>query len=249
MGGGCGRICIGPPARRQPPGSLSDGEPGSRRRLGPRLPAPRHGTDRGGGHTPKGPGGLPGLTPELGRVAATWAAGQATERSQWVLELWKATEEKRAALVALKQSEETLHQVWRQVGPPWLGPLVGVPSTALLQEETPGSPAKGGRETKHRSRRKQAHAWAATNLLAWRASRTGEPPGEPLTREETSRPMVRGRSPCGQGASAEGNRETSRRREQRGPVSPTGPARGEQPQAGAPWLLTTIKQEQPGSVS
>ena len=63
------------------------------------------------GHTPQGPGRRPGLTLELGRVAATWAAGQAAERSQWVLKLWKATEEKRAALVALKQSEETLHQV------------------------------------------------------------------------------------------------------------------------------------------
>ena len=64
------------------------------------------------GHTPQGPGKLPGLTPELGRVAAIWAAGQAAKQSQWVLELWKATEEKRAALVVLKQSEETLHQVW-----------------------------------------------------------------------------------------------------------------------------------------
>ena len=64
------------------------------------------------GHTPQGQGGLPGLTPELERVAATWAARQAAERNQWALELWKATEEKRAVLVALKQSEETLHQEW-----------------------------------------------------------------------------------------------------------------------------------------
>ena len=85
-----------------------------------------------GGHTPQGPGELPGLTPELERVAATWAAGQATERSQWALELWKVTEEKRAALVALKRSEETLRQVWRQVRPPWLGPPSPVPSPAPL---------------------------------------------------------------------------------------------------------------------
>ena len=52
-----------------------------------------------------------------GRIAATWAAGQAAERNQWALELWRATEEKRAALVALRQSEETLHQVWRQLHP------------------------------------------------------------------------------------------------------------------------------------
>ena len=41
-------------------------------------------------------------TPELGRIATTWAAGQAAEWNQWALELWKATEEKRAALVALR---------------------------------------------------------------------------------------------------------------------------------------------------
>ena len=41
-----------------------------------------------------------------------WAARQATEQSQWAAELWKAAEEKRAALVALRQSEETLQKVW-----------------------------------------------------------------------------------------------------------------------------------------
>ena len=61
---------------------------------------------------------MPAPTPELGRIAATRAAGQAAERNQWALELWRATEEKRAALVALQQSEETLHQVWRQLRPP-----------------------------------------------------------------------------------------------------------------------------------
>ena len=55
---------------------------------------------------------MPAPTPKLGRIAATWATGQATERNQWALELWRATEKKRATLVALRQSEETLHQVW-----------------------------------------------------------------------------------------------------------------------------------------
>ena len=63
-------------------------------------------------------GSLPAPTPKLGRIAATLAAGLAAERNQWALELWRATEEKRAALVALQQSEETLHQVWRQLRPP-----------------------------------------------------------------------------------------------------------------------------------
>ena len=69
------------------------------------------------GPAPQGLGGLPVLTLELGRVATAWAAGQAAEWSQWALELWKATDEKRAALVALKQSEETLQQVWREMHP------------------------------------------------------------------------------------------------------------------------------------
>ena len=50
--------------------------------------------EREAGRTPREPGELSGLTPELEWVAATWAAGQASERSQWALELWKATEEK-----------------------------------------------------------------------------------------------------------------------------------------------------------
>ena len=87
------------------------------------------------GHTPQGPGGLPGLTPEQGRVAATWATGQASKRSQWALELWKATEDRRAALIALKQSEETLHQVWQQVGPPWLGLIVRAPPAASFKKK------------------------------------------------------------------------------------------------------------------
>ena len=60
---------------------------------------------------------MPAPTPELGRIAATWAAWQAIEWNQWALELWRATEEKRADLVALRQSEETLHQVWRRLRP------------------------------------------------------------------------------------------------------------------------------------
>ena len=93
--------------------------------------------EREAGPAPQGLGGLPVLTPELGRVATTWAARQAAERSMWVLKLWKATEEKRAALVTLKQSEETLHQVWRQLQPSWLGPLIAVP---------PAAPGKKGRQ-------------------------------------------------------------------------------------------------------
>ena len=122
------------------------------------------------------------------------------------------------------------------------------PTSCLLQEEAPGSPAKGSRETKHRSRREQARARAATNLLAGGATRTGEPPWKPFTGEETSLPRAQGRSPCGQGTLAKGDSETSRKQEQGGPASPTGPAKGEQTQAGVPWLLATIKQEQPGPV-
>ena len=44
---------------------------------------PDHGEMPGaGGPAPRDLGGLPGLTPELGRVADTWAAGQAAEQSQ-----------------------------------------------------------------------------------------------------------------------------------------------------------------------
>ena len=93
-------------------------------------------------------GGLPAPTPELGRIAATWATGQAAERNQWALELWKVTEEKRAALVALLWSEETLHQVWRQLRPPWPGPPIAVPPAGPQQEGTPGSRAAGRREVK-----------------------------------------------------------------------------------------------------
>ena len=86
--------------------------------------------EREAGPAPQGRGGLPAPTPELGRIATTWAAGQAAEWNQWALELWKATEEKRAAQVALRQAEETLHQVWRQLRPPWPGPLIAVPPAA-----------------------------------------------------------------------------------------------------------------------
>ena len=167
----------------------------------------------------------------------------------WALELWKATEEKRAALVALKRSEETLHQVWRQVQPPWLGPPIGAPSAAPLREETPCSPVKGGQEVKGQSRCERARVRAAASLRAGGATRTSKPPEEPLTGEETSRPQVRGRSPCEQGTSAEGDRKINGRQERCGPVSPIEPVREEQPQVGAPWPLKTIKQEQPRSVS
>ena len=79
---GVAAVGIGPPARHLLLGSLSDGELVPSRGLGARMPARIPGTAGGrgkgeAGHTPQGPGELPGLTPELERVAATWAAGQA----------------------------------------------------------------------------------------------------------------------------------------------------------------------------
>ena len=72
-------ICQGSPGG----GSLSDGGPDPRRPLGARMPSHQLGAAGGGeaGPTPWGLGGLPGLTPELGRVAAAWAARHATKRS------------------------------------------------------------------------------------------------------------------------------------------------------------------------
>ena len=136
---GVAGICSGSPAGGPPLGSLAGGGLEPQCRLGAGTPShgPGAAGGKGSGARPQGLGGFPVLTPELGRVAATWAARQAAERSMWVLELWKATEEKRAALVTLKQSEETLHQVWRQLQPPWLGPLIAVP---------PAAPGKKGRQ-------------------------------------------------------------------------------------------------------
>ena len=190
------------------------------------------------GHTPQGPGGRPGLTLELGRVATTWAAGQAAERSQWVLKLWKATEEKRAALVALKQSEETLHQVW----PPWLGPLIGVPSAALLQEETPGSPVNGA----VKSSAGAAASWHGRGLrpTSWLEGQRG--PASHLRSPSLGRkPATRGYragAPAGK-ALGRGRPRDQQETEQHGPV------REEQPQVRAPWLLKINKQEQPRPMS
>ena len=152
---------------------------------------------------PQGLGGLPVLIPELGRIAATWAARQAAKQSQWVLELWKATEEKRVALVALKRSEETLHQVWRQMRPPWPDPPITVPTAAPRQEGTPGSPAKGGGEVKCRSHREQAGARVAASLLTGGATGASETPDEPPAKGETSPPGGQGWSPSKQDAPAE----------------------------------------------
>ena len=96
------------------------------------------------------------------------------------MELWKATEEKRAALVALKQSEETLHQVWRQMGSPWPGPLIPVPPGAPLPGGTPSRPAEGDREVKRRSRHERAQAQAVTNPLVGGVKGASEAPYEPL---------------------------------------------------------------------
>ena len=130
-------------------------------------------------------------TPELGRIATTWAAGQAAELNQWALELWRATEEKRAALVALRRSEETLHQVWQQLRHLWPGPPIEVQPAGPRQGETPGSPAMGGREVKHRSRRKQAGTRVTTNLLERRATGVSEPHDEPPAEQGTSCPGER----------------------------------------------------------
>ena len=182
---GAAEICRGSPAGGLPLGSLSDGGPGPRRQRGARTPYHRPGT--AGGRVsrtrPAGTGWTAGTDPRTGEgspVAATWAAGQAAERSQWALELWKATEEKRAALVALRQSEETLHQVWRQMGPPWPGPLIAVPPGAPPPGGMPSRPAEGDREVKCRSRHKRARAQAVTNPLVGGVKGASEAPYEPL---------------------------------------------------------------------
>ena len=202
---GVAGICSGSPAGGPPPGSLAGGGLEPQCRLGAGTPShgPGAAGGKGSGARPQGLGGLPVLTPELGRVAATWAARQAAERSMWVLELWKATEEKRAALVALKQSEETLHQVWQQMRPPWPDPPITVPPAAPRQEGTPGSPAKGGGEVKCRSHRKQAGAQVAASLLTGGATGASETPDEPPAKGETSRPGGLGWSPSEQDAPAE----------------------------------------------
>ena len=132
-------------------------------------------------------GRLPALPPELGRIAATWAAGQAAERNQWALELWRATEEKRATLVALRQSEETLHQVWRQLRPPWPGPPTAVPPASPQSGRTPGSPATGSWEAMPQGRREQAGVQVTTSLREGRAPGAGRPQAEPPAEEEARR--------------------------------------------------------------
>ena len=73
-----------------------------------------------------------------------------------------------------------------------------------------------------------------------------EPPDEPPAEGETSRPGGQGWSPGEQGAPAESSRRSGEGQEQGRPAGPSEPAREEQPQFGAPWLPTTLKQEQPG---
>ena len=114
-------------------------------------------------------------TPELGRVAATWAAGQATEQNQWALELWRATEEKRAALVALRQSEETLRQVWQQLRPPWAAPPTAVPPACPPSGRAPASTAMGSGAVKRHGHREQAGEQVMTNLWEGRAPGASRP--------------------------------------------------------------------------
>ena len=203
----------------------------------------------GAGAAPQGLGGLQVQTPELGRVAATWAAGQATEPSQWALELWKATEEKRAALVTLKQSEETLHQVWGQMWPHWMGPPIGVPPAAPRDAGTPGRPTKGALGVQRRSRCEQAGAGVATGLLVGGARRDSQPPDETPAEGETSRLGRQGWSPREQGAPAESSRRSGEGKRRGGPASPIEPVREVQPAVGAPWLPSPLKQEQHGATS
>ena len=165
-----------------------------------------------------------------------------------MLELWKATEEKRAALVALKQSKETLHQVWQQVRPPWVEPLIEVRSATSLQEEAPRDPEKGCGKVKRRNRRWRARAQAAASLLAGGLAWTSKSPEEPLTGEGTGRPGVQTGSLCGQGAPAGGNQETRVKQERLRPVGPIKQKEEEQPQVGVSCLLRAIKQEQPETV-
>ena len=194
---GMAGICSGSPAGVPPPGSLADGGPGLQRRLGARMPAHGPGTTRGrgSGGRPTATGRTAGTDPRTGEDSCHLGHRAAPERSQWALELWKATEEKRAALVALKQSEETLHQVWRQMQPPWPDPPITVPPAAPQQEGTPGSPAKGGGEVKCRSHREQAGARVAASLLTGGATGASETPDEPPAEGETSRPGGQGWSP------------------------------------------------------
>ena len=160
------------------------------------------------------------------------AAGQAAKRRQWAVELWKATEEKRAALAALRQSEETLHQVWQQVRPPGVEPLSEVPSAAVPQGGAPGAPAKGCAKAKRRNHRRLARAQAASSLLAGGSAGTSESPEEPLTWEEPGNPGVQ-----------------SPKQEPLGPVGPFKQVGEVHQQVGGSCLLQAIKQEQPKPAS
>ena len=161
---------------RGPSGKAATGNAKWEQRRPPKDPAPPG--KRETEPMPPEWGSLPAPTPELGRIAATWAAGQAAERNQWALELWRATEEKRAALVALRQSEETLHQVWRQLRPPWPGPPTAVPPASPQSGRTPGSTATGSGEAKRQGRCEQAGEQVMTNLWEGRAPGASGPQDE-----------------------------------------------------------------------
>ena len=188
----------------------------------------------------------PSPTPELGRVAATWAAGQAAERNQWALELWRATEEKRAALVALRQSEETLHQVWRQLRPPWPAPPTAVPPDNPPSGRASESTAMGNKTARRHGHREQVGGQVTTTLREGKDPGASRPQAEPPAEEGASHLGRQRWSHSGQDGrvgrgrrSEEGESKTSRMR-------PPLPAGGEQWQVDIPARVTTPGRGQHG---
>ena len=161
-------------------------------------------------------------------MAATWAAGQAAERNQWALELWRVAEERRAALVALQQSKETLRQVWRQLRPPWPAPTTTCPPNNLRSGTAAGSATRGNGADRHPGHCKQAGERVATTLRERWAPRADTLPAGPPVEGEVGHLGEqwgsRGGHSCRVSKSRgreEGEGETSRRR-------PPLPAGGEQ---------------------
>ena len=169
------------------------------------MPAHGPGTTRGrgSGGRPTATGRTAGTDPRTGEDSCHLGHRAAPERSQWALELWKATEEKRAALVALKQSEETLHQVWRQMQPHWPGPPIAVLPTTPGVKGRQVAHQRGAGKLKCGSCCEQAGGRVATSLLAGGATGASKPPDEPPAKGETSRPGGQGWSPNKRGALAE----------------------------------------------
>ena len=108
--------------------------------------------------------------------------------------------------MALRQSEETLQQVWRQMRPPWPGLQIAAPPAAPLREGMPSSPAGEDQAGKRRNYHEGEQTRDATGRLMGGATGSSGPPDEPLGERGTSRPGVPGWSPGGQGAPAKSGR-------------------------------------------